>query len=46
MPPRPPLYVHLLPGLIPAGALRGGVAVVIDVLRATTAMAHALASGC
>ncbi len=43
---RPPLYVHLLPSLIPEGALRGGVAVVIDVLRATTTMVHALAAGC
>jgi 2-phosphosulfolactate phosphatase len=42
---RAPVFV-LLPSLIPPGALRGGVAVVIDVLRATTAMAHALASGC
>jgi 2-phosphosulfolactate phosphatase len=43
---RPPVFVHLLPALIPAGALRGGVAVVIDVLRATTTMLHALAAGC
>ncbi len=46
MPRRSPVYVHLLPGLIPAGALVGGVAVVIDVLRATTTMVHALAAGC
>jgi len=38
--------VHLLPGLIPPGALRGGVAVVIDVLRASTMIVHALAQGC
>lgn len=38
--------VHLLPSLMPAGALRGGVAVVIDVLRATTTIVHALAHGC
>ncbi|WP_165070143.1 2-phosphosulfolactate phosphatase [Paludisphaera rhizosphaerae] len=38
--------VHLLPALIPSGALRGGVAVVIDVLRASTTIAHALAHGC
>src|SRR3954469_19810045 len=45
--PEPPLvYVHLLPDLIPEGALRGGVAVVVDVLRATTMMVHALAAGC
>jgi 2-phosphosulfolactate phosphatase len=46
MPRRPPVFVHLLPALIPPGALRGGVAVVIDVLRATTTMVHALAAGC
>ena len=40
-----PASVHLLPSLIPPGALAGGVAIVVDVLRATTAMAHALASG-
>ncbi len=39
-------YVHLLPSLIPEGSLTGGVAIVVDVLRATTAMVHALASGC
>src|SRR5580698_2421565 len=43
---RPPIYVHLLPDLIPDGALKGGLAVVIDVLRATTTMIHALAAGC
>jgi 2-phosphosulfolactate phosphatase len=42
----PKIFVHALPRLIPAGALRGGVAVVVDVLRATTVMAQALASGC
>jgi 2-phosphosulfolactate phosphatase len=36
----------LLPRLIPHGSLRGGVAVVVDVLRATTVMVHALAAGC
>jgi 2-phosphosulfolactate phosphatase len=45
VPDKPPVYVHLLPALIPAGALRGGVAIVIDVLRATTVMAHALDAG-
>lgn len=40
-----PVYVHLLPALIPAGGLRGGVAIVIDVLRATTVMAYALDAG-
>jgi 2-phosphosulfolactate phosphatase len=43
---RPAVFVHLLPGLIAPGALRGGVAVVVDVLRATTVMVHALAAGC
>lgn len=43
---RPRVFVHLLPSLIPPGSLRGGVAVVVDVLRATTVMVHALASGC
>jgi 2-phosphosulfolactate phosphatase len=42
----PLVFVHLLPALIPPGALLGGVAVVIDVLRATTMMVHALAAGC
>ena len=45
-PDRPAVFVHLLPGLIPPGALKGSVAVVVDVLRATTVMVHALASGC
>lgn len=44
-PDRPAVFVHLLPALIPPGALKGGVAVVVDVLRATTVMVHALASG-
>ncbi len=43
---RAPIFVHLLPTLIPPGALKGGVAVVVDVLRATTVMVRALASGC
>ncbi|WP_435006149.1 2-phosphosulfolactate phosphatase [Tundrisphaera lichenicola] len=43
---RPSVFAHLLPGLIPSGALEGGVAVVIDILRATTTMIHALAAGC
>jgi 2-phosphosulfolactate phosphatase len=42
----PKIFVHTVPGLIPAGALRDGVAIVVDVLRATTVMAHALAAGC
>jgi 2-phosphosulfolactate phosphatase len=40
------VYVHLLPRLIPPGSLRGGLAVVVDVLRATTVMVQALAAGC
>src|SRR5262249_23781719 len=43
---RPKVYVHMLPSLIPPESLRGGVAVVVDVLRATTVMVHALANGC
>src|SRR3954468_7741490 len=43
---QPLVFVHLLPDLIPPGALKGGVAVVVDVLRATTMMVHALAAGC
>ncbi len=42
----PRVFVHLLPSLIPSGSLRDGVAVVVDVLRATTVMVHALAAGC
>jgi 2-phosphosulfolactate phosphatase len=40
------VFVHLLPGLIPEDGLRGGVSVVIDVLRATTMIVHALVAGC
>jgi 2-phosphosulfolactate phosphatase len=43
---RPKVFVHPLPSLIAPGSLRGGVAVVVDVLRATTVMVHALANGC
>src|SRR3954454_16821308 len=42
----PKVFVHLLPSLIPRGALAGGIAVVVDVLRATTVMVRALAAGC
>ena len=45
-PEQPDVYVYLLPTLVPPGALKGGVAVVLDVLRATTAMVYALAAGC
>jgi 2-phosphosulfolactate phosphatase len=40
------VQVHLLPVLAPAGRLAGGLAVVIDVLRASTTIVHALAAGC
>jgi 2-phosphosulfolactate phosphatase len=40
------LFVHLLPSLIPPEGLRGGTAVVVDVLRASTVIAYALAAGC
>jgi 2-phosphosulfolactate phosphatase len=40
------LHVHLLPQLAEPETLRGGVAVVIDVLRASTTIVQALASGC
>lgn len=46
MPAARDVQVHLVPALVPLGRLRGGVAVVIDVLRATTTMVHALAAGC
>ncbi len=39
------VYVHLLPKLFEPESLRGGVAVVIDVLRASTTIIHALAAG-
>jgi 2-phosphosulfolactate phosphatase len=41
----PDVYVHLLPRLFEPEQLRGGVAVVIDVLRASTTIIHALAAG-
>src|SRR5262245_9964536 len=46
MPDDRDVQVHLLPELAPHGALAGGVAVVIDVLRASTTIVHALAAGC
>src|SRR5689334_1426420 len=39
------VQVHLLPCQAPPGRLAGGLAVVIDVLRATTTIVHALAAG-
>jgi 2-phosphosulfolactate phosphatase len=38
--------VYLLPELAPPARLAGGLTVVIDVLRATTTLVHALAAGC
>lgn len=46
MPDDRDVQVHLLPELVPPGCLIGGLAVVIDVLRATTTIIHALAAGC
>lgn len=40
-----PVRVHLLPALFEPGELRDGVAVVIDLLRATTTIVSALAAG-
>ncbi|MBL9124638.1 MAG: 2-phosphosulfolactate phosphatase [Planctomycetaceae bacterium] len=39
------LHVHFLPTLVEPDALRGGTVVVIDVLRATTTIAAAIAAG-
>lgn len=39
------LHVHLLPDLVDEADLAGATVVVIDVLRATTTIAHALAAG-
>jgi 2-phosphosulfolactate phosphatase len=39
------IHVHLLPKLVDPASLRDGIAVVIDVLRATTTIVHALAAG-
>lgn len=46
MPEERDVQVHLLPELAPAGRLAGGIAVAIDVLRATTTIVYALAAGC
>src|SRR5436305_14229841 len=45
MPEERDVQVHLLPCQAPPGRLAGGLAVVIDVLRATTTIVHALAAG-
>lgn len=41
----PNVQIHLLPALIAPGQLSGGTAVVIDVLRASTTIIHAIAAG-
>ncbi len=41
----PTLQVHFVPSLVDPAELTGSVCVVIDVLRATTTMIHALAAG-
>jgi 2-phosphosulfolactate phosphatase len=46
MPKDREVQVYLLPDLVPGGRLAGGLAVVLDVLRATTTIIHALAAGC
>src|SRR5438105_72035 len=46
MPDDREVHVYLLPELVPPGRLAGGLAVVIDVLRATTTIVYALAGGC
>ncbi|MDX2039102.1 MAG: 2-phosphosulfolactate phosphatase [Isosphaeraceae bacterium] len=40
-----PIFVHSVPILLPSDGLVGGLSVVIDVLRATTVMVHAVDSG-
>jgi len=46
MPADREVSVHLLPNLTNQECLTGSLAVVIDVLRATTTIVHALAAGC
>lgn len=41
----PPVHVALLPAFVTPAALQEGVAVVIDILRASTTIVHALAEG-
>ena len=41
----PELCIHPLPEAVPPAALAGGVVVVIDLLRATTTIVHALGNG-
>ncbi|MBS0190282.1 MAG: 2-phosphosulfolactate phosphatase [Phycisphaerales bacterium] len=40
-----PLAVHLLPALVPAAALAGGVVIVIDALRASVTISAAIRAG-
>lgn len=42
---KPELLIHPLPEAIAPTALAGGVVIVIDILRATTVIVHALANG-
>jgi 2-phosphosulfolactate phosphatase len=46
MPTPRPVHVHLTPALVATRRLAGGVAVVLDVLRATTTIVHAVAADC
>ncbi len=46
MPDDRDVQVHLLPQWVPNDRLAGSVAVLVDVLRATTTIIHALAAGC
>ena len=47
IPPMTPLLtIHLLPTSVVSARLAGSVAVMIDVLRASTTVTHALAAGC
>lgn len=39
------VFVHLLPSLVEPEAMTGGVAVVIDILRASSTIVHALGNG-
>ena len=39
------VHIHMLPALIDDNSLTGGVAVMIDVLRASTTIVHALSAG-
>jgi len=39
------IRVHLLPALFEPEDVRGGIAVILDILRASTTIVHALANG-